>query len=319
MSKLLTYLKIFGEILLAVLSFLFYKTVRFCLQQIVRFHPATNQQQAGEWRVLNGRVLESSFILPVLATSAPRWNTHAMIAIAGPWHVNKSIRLRLDTAVQATKTWTVNVSPGHQIVANLSIPDAETDSLLTLEPGEYRVTLRYYNWTAPLQLPTVEVDGVEVVSAAAIPADSNDFYHQLSSKSNLFYLSLHYYVGTLLRYQNRLPKSFVEREFLPVGNPDTEFYYGFLPAGQSLSLQLYAPLRQAYSCYLTLFNRASFPVFWTTVTDNKFVTPPIEENSLYLIRVHKHKAASPSFHRDWLQLHLLTPHRNKQQINLSPL
>ena len=316
MKNLLTYPKNIVEILLAFLSFLFYKTVRFCLQQIVRLHPATNRQQAGEWRVLNGRVLESSFVLPVLATSAPRWNTHAMIAIAGPWHVNKSIRLRLDTAVKATKTWTVNVSPGHQIVANLSIPDAETDSLLTLEPGEYRVTLRYYNWTAPLQLPTVEVDGVEVVPAAAIPADSNDFYHQLSRKSNLFYLGLHYYVGTLLRYQNRLPKSFVEREFLPVGNPDTEFYYGFLPARQSLGLQLDASL-SAYTCYLTLFNRASFPVFWTTVDAREHATLPFEEDTLYLIRVHKKDALSEPFHRDWLQPRILAPGCDKQKINIS--
>lgn len=316
MKNLLTYPKNIVEILLAFLSFLFYKMVRFCLQQIVRLHPATNRQQAEEWRVLNGRVLESSFILPVLTTSAPRWNTHALIAIAGPWHVNESICLRLDTAVKATKTWTVNVSPGHHIVANVSIPDTETDSLLTLDPGEYRVTLRYYNWTVPLELPTVEIDGVEVVPASALPVNSNDFYHQLSSKSNFFYLALHYYVGTLLRYQNRLPKSFVEREFLPVGNPDTEFYYGFLPGGQSLNMQLDASLK-AYTCYLTLFNRASFPVFWTTVDAGEYTTSPIEEDSLYLIRVHKNGITQAPFSRDWLQLRILLCQHDMQKINLT--
>lgn len=318
MRKCATYLNIVGEVLLAVLSFLFYKAVRYCLQQIVLLHPATNQQNAGEWRSLNSRVLESSFILPVLATSAPRWNTHALIGIAGPWHVNKSICLRWDTAVKATKTWTVNVSPGHQIIANVSVSDAETDSLITLEPGKYRITLRYYNWTPPLELPTVEVDGVEVVPVTAIPANSNDFYHQLSDKSNLFYLGLHYYVGTLLRYQNKLPKSFVEREFLPVGNPDTEFYYGFLPKNKSLNLQLNATLRQAYSCYLTLFNRASFPVFWTTVDTKEYTTPPFEDDTLYLIRVHKKDVLSEPFHRDWLNLYTLSPAHDNQKINISP-
>ena len=48
-----------------------------------RVHPA----QATTWRTLDGPAVSRPFNLLALMTSAPRWNTHALIALAGPLHI----------------------------------------------------------------------------------------------------------------------------------------------------------------------------------------------------------------------------------------
>jgi hypothetical protein len=158
--------------------------------------------------------------------------------------------------------------------------------MITLTPGSYRLTLRCYDCHGAVKLPVVEVDGVEMVAAMTVSADTNNFYQDLARRSNLFYLGLHYYVGILLRYGRWLPQSFVEQEYLPVGNPQTKFYYGFLHAGESLAIALEPELLQTHNLYFTLYNRASFPVSWYPLKDREHKTTPCQTDGMYLIRAH---------------------------------
>lgn len=274
------------EIPLALLSYGFYKVIRLFMRQFVRLFPTVGRQKNDVWRILNAEALQARFVLPVMMTSAPRWNTHAIIAIAGPWFVNNSIRLVFPEVVEASMSWTVNRITDHEIVASGNVCNDSGPQTITLSPGSYRLTLRFYDCHSAVKLPVVEVDGVKAVAAMAVPADTNNFYHDLVQRSNPFYLGLHYYVASLLRYRKWLPQSFIEQEYLPVGNPQTKFYYDFLRAGESLTITLEPELLQTHNLYFTLYNRASFPVSWYPLQDREYKTTPCQTDGTYLIRVH---------------------------------
>jgi len=306
-KTMLARFEIVWEIPLAVLSFLFYKIVRLLVHQVVQAQAIVNKKQAGRWRVLDARSLRAPLNLLALMTSAPRWNTHAIIAVAGPFKVQRSCKLCAASAARSATSWTVvaHASPGHRMVASvgsLGAPHQEPWQAMPLEPGRYRLALRYYHWSEHVELPAVEVDGVEVIPATALEAHTNDFYHDLIRRNNFFYLCLHYYVGVLLRYQQWLPQSFVKREYLPAGNPQTEFYYGFLRANESLVFALHPQLLQTHDVYLTLYNRASFPLLWYPLREGEHTTPPSPSDGSYLVRIHQKVTSQEPFDHDWVQI-----------------
>lgn len=311
-------IEVLWELPLALLSFLFYKTIRFGMRQVVRAHAALTKQHAGEWRVLCAQTVQAPLTLPALMTTGPRWNTHAIVAIAGPLVINQSIRLHVASATKSAQSWTVVVhsSPRHQIVTSVgssSISGRDAWESLDMRPGMYRLALRYYRWSDLVELPAIEVDGIEVVPATIVPANVNDFYHDLGRRSNFFYLCLHYYVATLLRYYAWLPRSFVEREYLPAGNPETDFYYGFLKTGEWLAFDLAPRLLQTHDVYLTVYNRASFPVLWCPIREHEHTTRPSPSDGSYLVRVHKKSPSQEPFDRGWLRVRVLCQHGAKRE------
>lgn len=313
MNRVLASLEIVWEVPLALLSFLFYKVTRFVIHAIVYVQARVNKRQATEWRVLDAQALRAPLNLPALMTSAPRWNTHAIIALVGPLSIQRAFRLQVSTAARSARSWTivVHTSPDHRIVASLDardVFDQEAWQTVHLPPGNYRLALRYYHWAESIELPAIEVDGIEAVPATAISANVNDFYHDLGRRSNLFYLCLHYYIGPLLRYRKGLPKRFVEQEYLPAGNPQTTFYYGFLKAGEAMAFEIDPGLLQSHDVYVTTYNRASFPLFWYRLQDSWHITPPMPDNGTYLVRVHQKRSSSEPFNRDRVLIRTLALH-----------
>lgn len=297
-----------GEGILASLSFLFYKIVRFGVQRLVQLYSQRQAHAATHWQILDGQAVSKPFNLLALMTSAPRWNTHALIALVGPLNVQSQLSVHAATAARSARSWTVVVheEPGHRIVASTGSPGVtreETWQTVQLNPGTYRLALRYYHWAEAIELPAIEVDGVPAVSSLAVPAETNDFYHDLSRRSNFFYLSLHFYVCTLLRYRRWFPRSFVEREYLPAGNPQTTFYYGFLEAGTRLTFELEPHLLSTHDVYLTVYNRASFPVLWYPLLESRHTTQPIQVSGSYLVRIHRKTSSQEEFVAGWVQIH----------------
>ena len=288
-----------GDIALAPLSFVFYRVNRLVMRRLVQLHERTHPAQATTWRTLDGPAVSKPFNLLALMTSAPRWNTHALIALGGPLHVQHTVRISTATAAQSAEAWTivVHAEPAHNIVASIGSLDASSDEpwrAIELPPGTYRLALRYYRWHESAQLPAVEIDGVPALGPLAVPAGNNDFYDDLSGRSSFLYLLLHSYVCTLLRHRRWFPRSFVEREYLPAGNPQTTFYYGFLQAGTSLLIELDAGLLLTHDVYFTAYNRASFPVRWYPLTESRHTTPAALATGSYLIRVHAKTSAQDS-------------------------
>ena len=280
-----------GEIVLSPFSFICYKATRAGVRRIAERHGGKYEPLATQWRPLDGQAIAKPFDLLVPMTLGPRWNTHALIALAGPLQVQRMLRINAATAANSAESWTVAVHalPTYRTVASvgsLKSSGAEPWQTVELGPGTYRLALRYYNWHDGAELPPVEVDGAPAVSATAVPAGINDFYHSLSERSNFFYLCMHSYVCTLLRYHRFFPHSFVQREYLPAGNPQTTFYYGFLQAGTRLGIELDPGLLQTHDVYFTTYNRASFPILWYPLLETSHTTAVVRVSGSYLIRVH---------------------------------
>ncbi|MGF1495532.1 MAG: DUF6208 family protein [Elainellaceae cyanobacterium] len=299
------------ELPLAVLSFLFFKVMKAVIGVLYLAFLQFNPAKATQWRVLSAATLASPLSLPVLMTKGPRWNTHAIIGTAGPFPVAHTLALDEEAIQTSAASWTAAVYtyPGYRTVGTLGSLSA-SGYQLALPPGRYSVGLRYYGWGDPVVMPSIRVDGAERIPAQPVSPKVNEFYADLAECRSWFYLALHYYVYTLLQLRPWLPESFVRREYLPVGAPETVFRYGAIARHQKLQVQVQPPLLARYDTYVTIYDRASLPLFWQQVSACDYTSPPLPDDGTYLLRIRpKPTDTSPAdggaaldFSPDWITL-----------------
>ena len=311
-------LSILWEIPLAFLSFLFYKVTKFAIGNLFTIYLTINKDKASQWRVLSQETIDSPLTLPVLMTKGPRWNTHAIIGTLGPFSVEKSIALDLESANKSARSWIVVVYsfPGYKTITSLKSDEIDSSNKwysLELKPGKYSLGLRYYNRLDEIYLPAVKVDDRELVSAEPIPSNINDFYHNLIKAKNWFYLSLHYYIFTILKLRKWLPESFVRKEYLPVGAPDTFFAYNHLDKEQTLQIEFSDEIINNFDIYFTLYDRSSLPLSWCQIKSEKYNLPAREDRGYYLLRIRPN---FPSFKTESLQSKIVFLDSNTQKIQI---
>lgn len=139
-----------------------------------------------------------------------------------------------------------------------------------------------------MSFPRVTVDDTRVLAEPqACPANVNQFYDSLLARDNWFYRALQAYMFTVLKWRDRLPESFVRREFLPVGDPDTDYFYGAVVAGSAFAAHVSPGVLARYDVYATLYNRSSFPSSsWQQQTETH-QTEPAQGNGFYLMRLRR--------------------------------
>ena len=278
------------EVPLGSLSFGFYRAVRVVLGAVARAGLRARPDEASGWKVWSAEMFARPLMLPFAMTTGPRWNCHVLGARLGPLDVASRIEIDTSAADLSARTWSFGVyaSPGWRTVATRgSGSGGGPRATFEVPPGRYLVSARYYHWSRErVRLPAVEVDGRPVAASTEVSPDVNDFYRDLASRRNAFYLGLHYHVVPMLRLRRFLPRAFVERQFLPVGNPETAFRYGPIRAGEKLRLEVDPELAALADVYWTLYDRASFPIQWGELALPCEVVGPAERNGFYLVRVH---------------------------------
>jgi hypothetical protein len=118
------------------------------------------------------------------------------------------------------------------------------------------------------------------------PPDANHFYRDLIQRQGLVHKGLNGYVYPLLRHRRWLPERFVRDVFLPVPNPETQFHYGALKAGEQLQIQFAAGLLNTHEIFFSLYNRYCFPLDWYPIADETYLTKPCDRKSVFIIRIH---------------------------------
>ena len=307
------------EIPLALFSLLFYKVMKFIIGNLFTIYLAINKSKASAWRVLSQETLDSVLSLPVLMTKGPRWNTHAIIGTLGPFTVEQEVSLNITTANSSARSWIAVVYsfPSYQTITSLESSKISSDNdwyTLKLAPGKYSLGLRYYNRLDTITLPEIKIDNNNFANAQNIPSDNNDFYHNLIQAKNWFYSSLHYYIFTILKLRKFLPESFVKREFLPVGAPDTFFAYNYLEKNQSLSLTFTPDIIEHCNIYFNLYDRSSLPLSWCEINNTEYKLPAPKTNGYYLLRIRPQPGFS--FDTSKIQFQIVTENDLSQQALL---
>lgn len=291
---------------LSLSSFAFYRSVRLALRPVRMLSHRRSQEESGRWRLNATKRDLQGLRLALMMTSGPRANSHAVIGVIDLLDVKSSISIDVAAAGRAARSWSAVIYriPQAITVAAVGSTDAPFDEpwkTFSLEPGRYTVAMRCYHPSEPVELPAVRVDGQERVPPCAIPGSERSF-EPVRDKRSLFYLFLHYYVFHVLDYRDWLPSSFVEREFLPVGNPQTKFRFGAARKGQSISLRLSPELLATYDVFFTLYNRCSFPVTWCAITGERHTVDPCARDGFYLVRMHRRTAAPAPFEGGWVEI-----------------
>ncbi len=281
---------VIADVLLALFSFIFNKLLKFVIGNVYIIYLIFNQKKVKQWRLIEQNLVKSALNRAVLITKAPRWNTHAIIGTLGPFSVQESISFDLKSASNSAQSWIAIIYsfPGYKTITSLESTKIDVDKdweSITLKPGKYTIGLRYYNWSDSLSLPAIKVDGAEFVNSQSISPKTNQFYHKLIKYKNWFYLWLHYYMYTILRWRKYIPESFITKEYLPVGATDTKFFYDYLDENQTLQVEVDEFSLANYDIYITLYDRCSLPVTWFQLKELKQISEPLDNKGYYLIRV----------------------------------
>ncbi len=298
------------ELPLACLSFLFFKATRFFMRRVlVRLFlwSRSRRKIPPAWSVSSAGPLATSIGLPWVMVTGPRWNPHAITAICGPFRVERSLAVEVRTAFASVSAWTVvlNTFPSHRTLRSTGTTDAPGDGdweSWKLEPGRYVLALRYYNWQDDVVLPAVHVDGNPAAAALRVPGDNNAFYSDLGKRRNLFYRALHFYVFTMLELRGLLPASFVRREFLPIGNPDSQFRFGTVHPRDRLGIRIDERGLEACDLYLCVYDRASFPVHFQQLTELRTDLAAVREKGFFLVRIRPKSYDAGPFLEEWLSV-----------------
>jgi hypothetical protein len=278
------------EIPLALLSFLFYKVMKFIIGNLFTIYLSIDKQKASQWRILSQKVIDSPLSLPVLMTKGPRWNTHAVIGTLGPFLVKESIEFDLVSVRSSARSWIVVVYsfPSYQTIASVASHQTNSEAQwhkIKLNPGKYSLGVRYYQRYNLLNFPAIKIDDNNFVEPQPVANNVNEFYNSLIQRKNWFYASLHYYIYLILKWRKWLPESFVRSEFLPVGAPATNFVYNYLDKGQALQLDFAIYLIENCDIYFTLYDRSSLPLSWCQIDRENYNLSASETCGFYLLRI----------------------------------
>ena len=99
-----SWLKILGTLSAAFLSYLFYKVIKSCLRLLMYVYNRRHKDQTTVWRIFSADTLKMRIGLPIMMAMGPRWNTHAIVASAGPVRIKRSLGIRVDAAERSAKT-----------------------------------------------------------------------------------------------------------------------------------------------------------------------------------------------------------------------
>ncbi|MCM1983812.1 DUF6208 family protein [Lyngbya confervoides] len=298
--------RLLWEMPLAMASWIFFHLNKWIIGVAYQQYLQRNSKRATTWRVLSQDTLAIPITLPVLMTKGPRWNTHGVIGTLGPFALQQQITLEVGTARRSAQSWTMVIYryPDFKTVTQLSWLqplDSQDVATLDLPAGRYSLGIRYYGLRPEAAMPGLILDGQHPIEGVAVPADPNQVYQSLHQRTNLYYRALHYYIYPMLRLRSYLPQAWVQREYLPVGDPDTTFLYDFVEAGDQLQVEVQPDLLPHYWVYLTGYNRASLPVLSQEITAST-VTSPFDQRGFYLVRIRPKRSRVPDLQPQDIQI-----------------
>ena len=274
---------------IAFVSYSFHEFVRMLVRWFVARHAKMTLRARTplKWRPFSDDLKKPGFVL-VVSVLGPRWNCHALLANLSPIAVRKTLSIDLAGLRGGCHSWSL-VLYDEDFATREWIGSTTTNQsrvTWTLPPGIYSLSLRYYTDMDDLKVPAVTVDGQLSVSGGLIVGEASRYRSHLESirnRSGFYYRLLHYHTFFYLKHGSKNPE-WLRSRFLPVGNPDTEWDYGHLDAGEQLVVRVDSVHERTYNTYVAFYNWASFPVAWHKIQAVEWRSVPFTGHVLYAIR-----------------------------------
>jgi hypothetical protein len=239
------------------------------------------------WRTIS-EDLEKRGGFHIVSVIAPRWNCHALLASLSPIWIDRSLTLELEGFGSQADSWSLVLYDDslkmQQWVGSATI--SEKRVTWHLPPAAYTLSLRYYADGDDIEVPTVVIDGSVRVVGRKIAGEAPRYKRHLKiirNRSGPHFRLLHYYVFYNLSRKEKCA-ALLRQQFLPVGNPDTEWHYGHLAVGERLGIRSNNAHQHAYNTYVCFYNWASFPVEWHTIKSLEWCGDPFDQAVGYAIR-----------------------------------
>lgn len=83
----------------------------------------------------------------------------------------------------------------------------------------------------------------------------------ISKSRHPMYLLQQFYVFDWLKNRDAMDKKKVDRAFLPVGDPNNVFDFGYLVKEECISIRMSPETLAGYQVYLAYYNEMSLPIF----------------------------------------------------------
>ena len=265
-------------------SFLGFRLARLVVRGIILVRNRLSLNKPARWMGFS-ELVGKRWGVAFLVITAPRWNCHATIALTDSFPLRGRLSILTKCADGSAEAYSFVVYPESGMPFTLPfVGEGASEIAMDLPPGRYRIGARYYGSCKDPEFPEVRADGVEVVKGRVIAGERDRYREQLAllrTRDSIVCRMLHYYVFHFLSWRVG-GEDFMKREFLPVGNPDTEFDYDAIREGDVREIVATDKDREK-RVYVTLYNRQSFPVFWTEI---KSLPYPLraECDGFYLVR-----------------------------------
>ncbi|KAH8095428.1 hypothetical protein JL720_2727 [Aureococcus anophagefferens] len=211
------------ELPLCVLSYFYYCCMQRALLPIgakMRINLATDKWTDTLFLKLGQGKMEQKTIVGALLFG-PRWNTHTNIVAYGN-HMNRDTIGKCGKLATGGDTFEFPV---------------ETKAPY---PTQFSLAIRSYlfDGTKEATLPKIWMDG-ELLNKepSTFSKDKLAFNYDLRKAQRAHHLALHFYIWPLLCFRRFFTEHFVRWQYLPVGNPETQWLYGPTFAGYALNFK----------------------------------------------------------------------------------
>ncbi len=273
---------------LAIASFLFKRACAVVLRAILLIGSGLSRQRFDHWRITTQATVRTPLFVPLVMTTGPRWNAHALTANVGPLRIARNLGVDVAGLNRAAAIWSLTAYsvPDFRERLFLSSADSAGDAPeLALKQGRYLIGVRMYELHPAPAMPQLVIDGDLLIPAQAIPADANDFLCTLvRRRPRWYYTWLQYYVHVMLRHSRTPWPIWVRREFLPVGNVGTRFEFGLLAPGKTLAIAADRFGIEDCKLYVTVYDKRSFPIAWRTLRSDAEVLPALSTSAYFVVR-----------------------------------
>lgn len=292
-------------------SYLFNRLLKAYFRML--FQTLLLKKESKSWKLYIER-LKNPVGIPYAMLNAPRWNTHAFIASAGPVTINESITVDFSGINRFCSSWTFILYklPANHTSKVISCLDDSSGSFhytVAVEAGAYSIVLRCYELKYPVELPKLIIDNGRVVIEKRFIFSKVPVYPDaIMGKQSSFYSFVHYYLHYAFRKGSRDLGFDLDFEYLPVGNPETTFIYGCFNSNSYICIDVNGKAED-FLLYLTCYNESSFPIYSEKIPVygiDQFRSSLLTVDGTYLIRiVPLIKGLSPEMLRSFVEVNII--------------